>query len=468
LAVALFIALGVVYLYGLTVTGVISADEPRYAAIGRDMAQSGDLVTPRLWGRPWFEKPPFLYWSTAAATRMGFGRESGPRLPVALLGFGFVLFFYFFVRREFGPAEALYATSVLGTSALWVAYSYVAVTDIPLSVFFCSAWLLTFEWVNGGEGSRLRAIIIGALLGLAVLAKGLVPLVLFAPVVWPMRREVTKQLWIAAACIVVAAPWHVLCYLRNGSPFIHDLFIVHHFSRFSSEALQHVRPFWFYLPVVLGAVFPWTPLFALLRPGLFRDARLKFAGGWVLFALLFFSASKNKLPGYIMPLLPALALILGLGLGWARRTRIPLFACALLLGITPLIASILPQALESGLSKASIRHVDLVWTAWFILASFGPLLLELRSRRTEALAAVALMASLAFIFVKATALPATDRVRPFYQRHAEWLSDVCLQDVGRDSRYALQYYAGHEIPDCAGEAPRPKIMEVGDRLVLLD
>ena len=397
LAIALFVALSVVYLFGLSRTGVLGPDEPRYAAIGRDMARSGDLVTPRLWGKPWFEKPPVVYWMTAAATRIGLGRESGPRLPVTLLGFGFVLFFYFFVRREFGPAEALYATAVLGTSTLWVTYSYVAVTDIPLSVFFCTAWLLTFEWVKGDEGSLARALVIGALLGLAVLAKGLVPLILFAPVLWPMRRHITKLLWIGGACVVVAAPWYVLCYVRNGWPFIHDFFIVHHFSRFSSEALQHVRPFWFFIPVLLGAVFPWTPLFALVRPGLFRDVRLKFAGAWVVFAFLFFSASKNKLPGYIVPLLPALALILGLALGWARRTRIPLFTCALLLGITPLVASILPQALEAGLSKASIRHVDLVWTAWFVLASFVPLLLEFRSRRTEALAVAALMASLAFM-----------------------------------------------------------------------
>ena len=468
MAIAILIAFAGVYLYGLNRTGMLGPDEPRYAAIGREMAHSGDFVTPKLWGKAWFEKPVFLYWTTAGATKLGLGPELAPRLPVALLGFGFVLFFYFFVRREFGPTEALYTTAVLGTSAGWMAYSYVAVTDVPLAVFFCAAWLLTFEWVKGGEGSIRLALTVGALLGLAVLAKGLVPLVLFAPVVWPMRRRWLHLVTIGAACMAVAAPWYVLCTIRNGQGFLYEFFLVHHFGRFSSEALQHVRPFWFYGPVILGAVFPWTPLFSLLRPGLFRDARLRFAGLWVVYAVVFFSASKNKLPGYIIPLIPALALILGIGLAWARRTRIPLFLCALIPGIAPLVASVLPQALDTGLSRASIRRFDALWMVWFILASFGPLLLEFRGRRSEALASAGLMAALAFFYVKATALPATDRVRPFYQRHSEWLDDVCLQDVDRDSRYILQYYAKRELPDCNPDKTGPKIMSVGERLILLD
>lgn len=460
--------LAVVYFYGLTSTGMLSTDEPRYAAIGRAMAHTGDWVTPKLWGQPWFEKPPLLYWMTGLATKAGLGTEAAPRLPVALLGFGFVVFFYFWGRREFGPAEALYATAVLATSAGWLTYSYVAVTDIPMSVFFCAALLLSFEWIEGGEGSPLRAIIVGALLGLAVLAKGLVPLVLYAPVLWPMRRRLAHLALIGGVCLIVAAPWYLECTLRNGTVFLYDFFWKHHFERFGTPALQHVRPVWFYVPVLLGAVFPWTPLIVLAGPGLFRDARLRFTGWWLLYAFAFFSASTNKLPGYLIPLLPSCALVLGLALGWARRTRVPLYLCALLLAAMPVAAAMLPQAIEVGLTRTPLRGFDLRWTVIFALAAIGPLWLEIRSWRTQALALAAVLACGAYLYAKVTVLPATDRVRPFYRAHANWLDGVCFQDVDRDARYVLQYYAGREFPDCKGEEKTPKIMSVGSRLILLD
>ena len=464
----LLIVLGLVYFHGLTSTGMISKDEPRYAAIGRAMAQTGDWVTPRLWNKPWFEKPAALYWMTAVASKAGLGVDLAPRLPVALLGLGFVLFFYVFVRHEFGPAEALYATAVLGTSAGGVAYSFVAVTDVPMAAFFCAAFFLSLEWVTGGEGSARRALVVGVLLGLAVLAKGLVPLVLFAPVLWPMRRRRAHLGLLSVICLTIAVPWYVACTLRNGTAFLNEIFWKQHFERFFTPSLQHVRPVWFYVPVLLGIVFPWTPLFALLRPGLFRDARLRFAGLWLLYALAFFSASTNKLPGYLIPLLPPASLVLGLALGWARRTRIPLFLCALSLALTPVVAAVLPGALNVGLSHTPWRGFDLRWAAPFAILAAGPLWLEIRSRRTEALAMVALLACAALLYLKVVALPATDRVRPFYQQHANWLDSICLQDVDRDSRYQLQYYAGREFPDCKGEEKTPKIMSVGSRLILLD
>jgi 4-amino-4-deoxy-L-arabinose transferase-like glycosyltransferase len=468
LAIALLLALAIVFFYGTARTGVLGPDEPRYAAIGTAMAESGDWVTPRLWGSAWFEKPPLVYWTTALGVKLGLGMERAPRLPLALLGFGFVVFFYWIIDREFGPTEALYATAVLGTSAGWLAYSYVAVMDVPLAACFGAAFLLTFEWMRGGEGSLIRAAAVGALLGGAVLAKGLVPLVLFAPVVWPMRRHWTRLLVIAAVCAVVAGPWYVLCTMRNGTEFLNEFFVRHHFGRFASPELQHVRPIWFYVPVLLGLVFPWTPAFALIRPGLFRDPRLRFTGLWLLFAFAFFSLSTNKLPGYLMPLLPAVALVLGLGIAWARRARFILFACALLLAIVPVAGVMLPQALEVGLGRTPFRGLGSLWTLAFLLAAFAPLVIAMLGRRTEAMTATALIACAAFIYMKAVALPATDVVRPFYQQHQNWLADVCLHDVDRDARYALQYYARREFPQCEPETATPRVMGVGPKLLLLD
>ena len=109
------------FFFHLTGMGLIGPDEPRYAWIGREMARSGDWVTPRLWGEPWFEKPALLYWMTAIASRLGLNEDWAPRLPVACLGLLFLVFFYWRMKAEFGRAEAAYATAVLATSAGWVA-----------------------------------------------------------------------------------------------------------------------------------------------------------------------------------------------------------------------------------------------------------------------------------------------------------------------------------------------------------
>src|ERR1039457_5057707 len=114
---ALAVALFFLYFFGLTRTGLLSADEPRYAAIGRAMAQTGDWITPRLWGKPWFEKPPLLYWMTAAAFKAGLDQDLPPRLRVALLSVRFLVYFLIAPRREFGERPAFYSIAILATSA---------------------------------------------------------------------------------------------------------------------------------------------------------------------------------------------------------------------------------------------------------------------------------------------------------------------------------------------------------------
>jgi hypothetical protein len=116
--------------------GMVGPDEPRYADVGRAMAQSGDWITPRLWGHPWFEKPALLYWMTGAGFRLGLGADLAPRLPVALLSLAFLAFFWWRLRIEWDARVAFYATAMLATSAGWLTYSHVAVTDLPLAAFF--------------------------------------------------------------------------------------------------------------------------------------------------------------------------------------------------------------------------------------------------------------------------------------------------------------------------------------------
>ena len=135
----------VLYLADLSGMGLVSKDEPRYADIGRAMARTGDLTTPRLWGEPWFEKPPLLYWMIAAGFKAGLGPELAPRLPVALLSLCFLVFFWDRLRRIWDLPVASFSVVILATTAGWVALSGVAITDIPMAVFFSAAVLLALQ-----------------------------------------------------------------------------------------------------------------------------------------------------------------------------------------------------------------------------------------------------------------------------------------------------------------------------------
>src|SRR5262249_1263355 len=150
------------------------------------------------------------------------------------------------------------------------------------------------------------------------LAKGFAPLVLFAPVFLVARG---KRLAIIAATVLVAAPWFIACGIANGSVFWNDFFWKHHVGRFLYPDLEQVQPFWFYVPVILGMLFPWTPLVPVVfLPKTYRDVRVRSLMLFLAFGLVFFSASRNKLPGYVLPLMPALAIILAVGLDRIGRT----------------------------------------------------------------------------------------------------------------------------------------------------
>lgn len=450
----------ILYFFRLDGVGILGPDEPRYASIAREMARSGDWITPRLWGEPWFEKPALLYWMTAAAFRLGLEGEMAPRLPVALASVVFLVFFYLVLAREFGARAALFASAILATSAGWLAYSHVGVTDIPLACAFSAAMLAALPWIARGERTRLP--LTGVLLGAAVLAKGLVPLALALPLAWFGRRRFLDLLHPRASLpfLLVSAPWYVLCYLRNGTPFLREFFWEHHIERVSSEALQHVQPFWFYVPVLAGALFPWTPVLAgLFRRKLYHDVRCRFLLVWLVFGFVFFSIPVNKLPGYLLPLLPAAAALMGILLAEARALRGVLAACMLLLVIVPPLISVLPDALASGLSRATAPRFQWFWLA---PAAASPLvwLLDRRHRRTIAVGLVALGVSAGVLGIELAGYPEIDRVatvRTLWRSFASARDQVCVGDLHRSLRYGLNYYTLTPLPGCH-EDPRPLVI----------
>ena len=376
-------ALWFLYFFGLTRTGLLGPDEPRYAAIGRAMAQTGDWITPRLWGHAWFEKPALLYWMTAAAFKAGLGPELAPRLPVALASLAFLLYFFFALREEFGQRPALFAALILATSIGWLAYSHVATPDLPMSAAFSAAMLMLLP---APPASTRRTITAGVLLGLAILAKGLVPLVLFIPALWFLRRQIRTLLVIFAVAFVVAAPWYILVAFRNGAAFFDEFFGHQQFARFLGGETLHIQPVWFYLPILVAGLFPWTPLALLLfSKKLYQDRRAMFLAAWFVFGFAFFSVSRGKLPGYLLPLLPPLAALLGIAID-RTRLRSGFFGClaglsATLLWLVPTAQDALPEALVSGLGRAPVHF----FTAWLVPAMILALvciLLELRGQRS--------------------------------------------------------------------------------------
>ena len=441
------------YLFNLNGVGVLGPDEPRYAAIGRAMAQTDDFVTPRLWGSPWFEKPPLLYWMTALGAFAGLGPDLCGRLPVAILSLIFLGFFFVSVRNEFGWDSAAVATFCLATSAGWLAFSNLCLTDLPLAVFFAASVLLALPLLRAEARTqklRMRFFCIGASLGAATLAKGLVPIALCVPMLWFLRCF-WRDWWTAAAgCLLVAGPWYIAVYRANGYAFFQEFFLKHHLERLYSNALQHIQPPYYYLPVLLVAVFPWTPLLLLLRKESW-DRRLQFLAAIVLFGLLFFSISRNKLPGYLLPLLPALFLMLGAVFQKHRVIALPrgyLIACALLVTSLPFAATLLPASLSAGKFTLAALSAPSRTELFYILL---PLAVVVLARRQWKAPLLVLTVVTAGIYVKQIAFPALDQqvsARSMWRRLKHERALICDGGTNRDWLFGLTYYRGEAYPPC--------------------
>jgi len=400
-----------------------------------------------------------LYWMVAVGQWLHLSDEWAARLPIAFASLAFLIFFGDVLSREFSPPIAAMATGILGTSIGWLAYSSVALTDLPMSAALGAAMLVALFEPFRMEQRVNRGWVAGALLGLAVLAKGLVPLVLFAPIFLIVRR---KRLAILAALLIVAGPWHLLCWMRNGHAFWDDYFWKQHVARFFTPQLEHVQPFWYYVPVLLAGLFPWTPAVALLaRRKVFDDVRILWLSGWIIYGLIFFSAARNKLPGYVLPLLPAIAIVLAVAIDKAPQLwrTVWLAACACLLVLLPTVGRVLPQALLSGLGRSHITFSPggLIFAIGAAIVGY----LAWQQRTELAVATLVFAAAIGVVYLKSTALPILDRtvsVRPFWMLNQIRLENACLGPVPRTWEYGLDYYAAREIPHCAPKGDlRPQV-----------
>lgn len=321
-----------VFFYGLGSLPFIGPDEPRYAQVAREMFISGDWVTTRLGGINWFEKPALTYWLSAAGYKLFGENEFGARFFVAVFATGGVLLVYGFGKQLRSARFGYLSAAVLTTCGMWPGFSRVATFDLPLSVAMMFALASFFLWEQQEENQNRNRfwLLMCFALGLGVLAKGLVGIVLpcaviglYALLTGRLKILFKPKLLLIGVVIFLAtaATWYAPVIAKHGREFINEFFIGHHFQRYLSNKYKHPQPFYFFFLVALAGSFPWT--FYLLasawhslrnwRETLTDRLRL-FLWLWVAVTIGFFSFSGSKLPGYVLPIFPAIALLVGLEL----------------------------------------------------------------------------------------------------------------------------------------------------------
>ncbi|MGB2592222.1 MAG: glycosyltransferase family 39 protein [Candidatus Acidiferrum sp.] len=329
-AVLILATLYVCYFSHLGAIGFVGPDEPRYAWIARAMTETGDWVTPRLYGLPWFEKPPLYYWGAALSFKLFGVSEAAARLPSALSALFATLALAWLALRIYGAETARWLLLLLPTTVGMIGFSHAAATDMPFSgmltiAMVCAAVALRQVPATEDRASPNSAnsptpwtalILFGFFLGLAVLAKGPAGIILCGGAVffwaiftkrWRDAFRLLHPTAIAAFCLT-ALPWYILCARRNPD-FFRVFIIEHNFKRYLTPEFQHIQPFWYYLPVILAALLPWSTFLlsgavsfvskTSRRQDILSSDWLLFC--WSTFPVLFFSLSKSKLPGYILP-----------------------------------------------------------------------------------------------------------------------------------------------------------------------
>ena len=341
-AALIVVTLYVCYFSHLGAIGFVGPDEPRYAWVARAMAETGDWVTPRLYGKPWFEKPVLYYWEAAASFKLFGVSEVAARLPSALSALFATLALAWLAWRTYGSETARWLLLLLPSTVGMIGFSHAAATDMPFSAMLTIAMVCAALVLGLASNEKtpllprtpwLALILFGFFLGLAVLAKGPAGIILSGGAVffwaiftkrWRDAFRLLHPAAISSFCLT-ALPWYILCALRNPA-FFHVFIIEHNFQRYITPEFQHLQPLWYYFPIFLLAIVPWiVPLIVFLRDVAKRwsnnplrtDTHALYLACWCAFTILFFSASKSKLPGYILPALPAFLLLLSASV--ARR-----------------------------------------------------------------------------------------------------------------------------------------------------
>ncbi len=499
-----FLLYGQTPLVGGDGIGLVGADEPRYAQIAHEMLDRFDsahtlkgklsaCVTPYLYGHPWLEKPALYYWR-AMFVFQDFGvHDWAARLPSASFAFLMTALIYLHMRR-FRPGGHLDAALITVACAGIMGFARGASTDMQMAAPLAIGLLGWYAWYE--TDSKFWLFDIYFFTGVATLAKG--PVAPFLAIVIltafaALRREwsiLRRSFWWPGVLLyfAIVLPWFIAVQHENPD-FFRVFFLEHNLERFATNRYEHQQPFWYYLVVVLLAVMPWTVIAvrALIDgiqtsvcewrarhsgrckrcPGGPGDAFPEFLVLWALIPILFFSLSKSKLPGYILPSIPPITILTGDYLFRRRQrglNRGVLLGHALLCGVTTMSALLAPWFVAHGVQMPPGRALVAA-----LLASCGASLLILIVVRGFGVARLRLVTSGVLVvlvlflygvgpFFGIPAIEQTKRVihlidrsysaRPLAQRLVEVApSDetVAVFRVRRDVEYGLSFYRNRAV-----------------------
>jgi 4-amino-4-deoxy-L-arabinose transferase-like glycosyltransferase len=353
------------FFYGMGSFGLLGADEPRYAQVAHEMLERRDVITPTLGGHAWLEKPPLYYWQAMLAYSVLGVTDVAARVPSAIDATLLVVAVYLFFRR-FRRGTEVDAALITASCAGVIGYARAASMDMPLTATFAIGMLAWWAWRESGKKTYLALFY--AFMALGMLAKGPVApflaaavIVLFAAATREWRL-ILKTAWLPGIALfcAIALPWYIAVQLRNPQ-FFREFILEHNLARFSSNLYHHPEPFWYYVPVVLLALIPWTvfisgafaqsvKLWWAERASATADPDFEFqftlfTSLWLIVPVAFFSLSQSKLPGYILPAIPAGAVLLAQYLHQQLENSQPVSKWMAILHALAASAPIIPAAL---------------------------------------------------------------------------------------------------------------------------
>jgi 4-amino-4-deoxy-L-arabinose transferase-like glycosyltransferase len=328
----LFLSL-ITFFLGLGRQAITDSDEAFYAEAAREMVESGDWLTPRFNYEERWQKPILYYWFTAAAFTGTDPTEFMARLGSALSGVGLVLLTWSAARRLLAnPAAAWLSGAIAATCYGYFAMARAALPDLPLALFITAAIWAALRATDPAERSPTSwAAIAGLAAGLGFLTKGplgvVIPAIVLIPIWWRERTRVVirpADVTIASVLFAISGlPWYVVMWAVHGTPYLQSFFVADNLERFATTRYNDVRAVWYYVPILIGGLVPWT-IYALVLPWrivrdliqrrrLLTDIEWRLVI-WTLAPLLLFTASVGKQPRYILPMLPPIAIMVGAGI----------------------------------------------------------------------------------------------------------------------------------------------------------
>jgi 4-amino-4-deoxy-L-arabinose transferase-like glycosyltransferase len=474
------------FFYHLGSYSLKEPDEGRYAEIPREMVEQGDYVVPHLNYVRWFEKPPLLYWVTAASYKAFGISEWSFRYPNALAAMSCVLMIYLFVSRWFGHEVGRLSSLILSSSFGFFATGHIVTMDMLFSVLLFGGLLCFYQYYR--DKKQLFLYLFFAALGLAVLAKGPVALIITGVTIFfflyfekklVLLRDMVRVKPLLLFTII-AASWFIFLSFRETG-FFQLFFVDQNILRFLTTKHKRSGPLYYFIPVLFGGLFPWSIFIPRAVVTLWRTEALRLFFIWSLVVFVFFSISGSKLPTYILPIFPAISVILACLFGREWRSRVPpkpelivyvaFFLCLALGGFacgsgmldrymagTPDIAAIVANTRWLALSLCAISLLVLGFLCLPTMRSFQSLFYALCAFSLVVFAGLMLHVRVidAVDTTKALALEINrlggsttmvinygsfDRTLPFYLKRRTYLADFVGElDMGSRDPDAQEYF----------------------------